>query len=111
MPAKLVADVESLGINPQQPFHSRHQIGLWRFEDQMKMVAHQAIGPDPPIRLGGDLAQSGQKQLTVLVVLEYVLPPVAAIHHMINRTRIFHSQLARHPATLSKIPRCVNSED
>ena len=38
--AKLVANVESLGIDPQQPFHTGDQIGLGSLDHQMKMIAH-----------------------------------------------------------------------
>ena len=32
MPAKLVANVEPLGIDPKQPFHFRNQVGSGRFK-------------------------------------------------------------------------------
>ena len=53
--AFLVPYVEAFGVNPQQPLHARHQVGLRRFHDQMKMIAHQAIGVNLPAGLAARL--------------------------------------------------------
>ena len=37
-------------------------------------------------------------QIRVEVILENVLPPVPAAHHVINRPRKFHPHLSRHRA-------------
>lgn len=36
-----MSDIEALGVNTQEPFHSENQIGLRRLDDQMKMIAHE----------------------------------------------------------------------
>src|SRR6266545_6811027 len=45
-------------------------------------------------------AQSGRKQFPILVILENRFPPIPAIHQVIDRPRIFDSQLAWHAPTL-----------
>jgi hypothetical protein len=67
-----------------------------RFEDQVKVVAHQAIRMHLPTGLLTDLSQRLQQSLPVLVVLEDGLPPVASIHHMIDCPRILNAHLSSH---------------
>jgi len=43
-----VADIESLRIDLQQPFHPENKVGLRCLNDQMKMIAHQAVGMHLP---------------------------------------------------------------
>lgn len=56
--AELVADVESFSVGPQQPLHPLHQVWLRRFQDQVKMIAHQTIGVHLALRLAAGLPQS-----------------------------------------------------
>ncbi len=62
----------------------------------MKMIEHEAERMHPPTRLGARLPQRPNEPLPVLIVPEYRLPPVPAIHDMIDRSGIFHSELPRH---------------
>jgi hypothetical protein len=62
----------------------------------MKMVGHQAKGLHLPARFPTGLAQGVEETLPILVILEDGFPPVPAIHHVINRSGIFHSELPRH---------------
>lgn len=64
----------------------------------MKVIGQQAKRVNLPVRLRARLAKGGQENLPVHVVRKYGLPPVAAIHHMIDRLFIFHFHLARHGA-------------
>jgi hypothetical protein len=77
----------------------------------MKMIAHQTIRVNLPLCLAASLSQGTQKPLPVCLVPENVLTPVAAIHHVINRPLIFHSQFARHEQISQITPLCVNSKD
>jgi len=54
------------------------------------------IGVNLPALLGARLAQRGDESLTIHVVLENRLTPVAAIPDMINCTGTLDSQLAGH---------------
>ena len=53
---ELVPPIEARGVSAQEPFHSGHQIGLWRFDDQMEMIAHQTPGMDLPIGFDAGLS-------------------------------------------------------
>jgi len=50
----------------------------------------------PASRLGAGFRRRGQQRLPVRVLAENGLAPVAPIHHVINRSGILNSQLARH---------------
>ena len=90
--------IKSSGIGAQKPFHPRHQIGLGRLHHQVKMVGHQTEGMHLPVRFAAAFAQGFQKAFPVGIILEYRLPPVAPVHHMINRPFIFQSKFACHRA-------------
>ena len=90
--------VEAAGINAQKPFHPGDQIRLGRLDHQMKMIRHEDIGVDLPAGLGAHLDQGLDKALAVRIVEEDRLPPVAAIHGVVDRAGILDSQLAGHNA-------------
>ena len=75
--------------NSGQPFHSRYQICLRGFNDQMKMVAHQAVRLHLPLGLDTSLSERAKKSLPILVILKNVLALVASIEHMIYCAGIF----------------------
>jgi hypothetical protein len=54
-----------------------------------------------PVRLGARCTQGGDEPFPVNVILKNRLAPVAAIHHMINRTGIFDAQLPGHETGLT----------
>ena len=92
----LVPAVEATGVGPQQPFHADNQIRLRRLNHQVKVIGHQAEAMYLPAGLVTALTQRLQKPLPVLIILEDSLTAVATVHDVIDGTRIFHSQLARH---------------
>src|SRR6266545_5137101 len=51
MAEQLVAAVEPARVSAQKPFHARNQVGMGRFEHQVKMIRHEAIGMNLPARL------------------------------------------------------------
>ncbi len=64
------------------------------------MVSHQTIGEDEPFRFAAGLTQRLYKVLPVGVIVENQFPQVAAIHHVVNRSRVLDAQWAWHRATL-----------
>lgn len=94
--------VEPTGVGAQQPFHARDQIGLGRFDREMKMIGHQAIRMDFPAGLAASLAKGFQPQLAILVILEDGLAAVAAVHHVVKCARIFNSEFAGHLRMLER---------
>src|SRR4051794_698069 len=64
----------------------------------MKMISHQAIGVNLPIGFLASLRERFQQVLPVNVVHENILAPITAIHDVIDRARIFNSQLPGHAA-------------
>ena len=69
-----------------------HQVGLGRFDDQVKVVAQQAIRMDLPASLLTRCPRL-QQPPPVRVIRKDRLPPVAPIQHMINRPRRLNAQL------------------
>jgi hypothetical protein len=57
----------------------------------MKMIPHQTPRLHLPARLDANLPERFQKPLPIRVILENLLAPIPAIHHVINRAGIFHS--------------------
>ncbi len=106
--ALLMPEVEALGVNPQQPLHPDHQVGLGRFDDQMKMIAHEAIGVNLPLSLVAGFGQGGQEYPAVLRIAEDFLPAIPPVHHMVDRSGKFMAHLAWHIHTMPPRPAPVN---
>src|SRR5437867_13385698 len=98
MAKELVAPVKTGSIGAQKPFHAGHQVGLWSFEHQMKMIGHHAISMHLPIGLLAALPERLYPPVPIRVVFENRLPPISPVHHVIDRIRILHPQFARHAA-------------
>jgi hypothetical protein len=106
-----VSDVETPGVSAKQPFHPEDQIGHRGFDDQMKMIAHQAIGMNLPFRFSTSLAERREEPFTVSVILENVLAPITAVDNMLNGSRVLDAQFARRRQHLSAQPLWIDSED
>ena len=94
MPEQFVPPVEASGVGTQKPFHPRHQISPRSFHDHMKVIGHQAQGMHLPTALAASFVQGVDEPLPIRVIAENGFAPVAPIHHVVNRTGIFHSELA-----------------
>jgi hypothetical protein len=70
----------------------------------MKVIAHQAERMHLPAGFATALGQGFHEQHPILVVFEYWFAPVTTIHHMVNCTGIFYSELPCHAQTLSNTP-------
>jgi hypothetical protein len=68
--------IKSLRVGTQKPFHPCRQIGLWRFQDKMKVIAHQAVGVPLPASLRARLSKGKQKLLPVLLIKKNGFAPV-----------------------------------
>nr|WP_228765684.1 hypothetical protein [Sphingopyxis solisilvae] len=77
-------------------------VRIARYQDDMDMVGHQAIGPDlglrPPRRLGEEI----KIDLVVAVLEEGPLAPVAALGNMVRNAREDEARKAGHAETLCK---------
>jgi hypothetical protein len=111
MAAGLVADIMAFGVHTQQPFHAVHQVGLRRFEDQVEVIAHQAVGVNLPFGFAASFRQGREEELAVGIVQDDVVSLIAPAHHMVDGPGVFDSQLARHGANFSQSGTSVNSED
>ena len=78
MARELVPPVEAAGVGAQKPFHPGDQIRLGRLDHQMKMIRHENVGVNLPVRLGASLGQRLDKALAIRLVFEDRLAPVAA---------------------------------
>src|ERR1041385_427286 len=109
MAALFVSNIEALGVNPKQPFHSGNQVRQRSLDHQVEMIAHQAISMDLPFSLAACLRQGTQKSFPIKIVTENSLATISAIHNVINRAGIFDSQLSRHRARDRKRTRLNSS--
>src|SRR5207249_10661642 len=91
--------VQSLG-SPRER-HSRllphgNQVRLGRFNHQVEMIWHEAIGMNLPARLAARLAQSLDKPLAVDVVAEDIFAPVPTIYDVVAGPWVLTPKFARH---------------
>jgi hypothetical protein len=89
-------------------FHPGNQISKRRFHAETKMVSHQAPGVHFPPALIKSLPQTPREKLPVLISADNVLPPIAAIHHVVDRSFEFDSGLSRQGPNVSLSLRVVS---
>jgi hypothetical protein len=107
----LVAAVEAGGVGAQEPFHARDKIRARRFQDEMKVVAHQTVSVDLP---GGFLAgfpEGFEEQMAVVVIVKDIFAAVAAIHNVIDRAFVLNAEFSGHGNDVTASRRCVNTWD
>jgi hypothetical protein len=82
-PLKDVADVpvppvERLGVQPVQPVHAHREIWLGRLDEQVHVVAHQAVRKAPPALPLDDLSQQPEVRVPIDVIdVDRLLPDTA----------------------------------
>ena len=64
-----------------------HQIGLWRFHDQMVVIAHQHPGMNLPPRLLTSLAEAAHEEAAIDVIAKDWLAPIPTRQHVVEGTR------------------------
>jgi hypothetical protein len=69
-------------------------------EDQMKVIAHQAIGVNLPFGLAAGFRQGGQEHAAIPHISKNWLPAIPPVHHMVDRSGKFTAHLARHTPTM-----------
>ena len=91
-----MAEIESLRVNAEEPFHAGDEVGLGRFEDDVKVVSHQAIGMNLPAGFEAGLGKSGEKNLWIGLIHKNILALIAAAENMVEGAWKFASELAWH---------------
>src|ERR671918_2168162 len=84
MPDPTVAAIEVLRVYAVELTHPLGKIRLGRLDQQMIVVAHQAIGMTAPIKASDHLSQHTKKHRPVGIIQSDVLPGVASGGHMIK---------------------------
>jgi hypothetical protein len=64
-----------------------------------------------PARPGAGFTQGGDKLLPIFIISEDGFAPVTSARHMINGSRIFNSQLARHSHHNSRRESVINTKN
>src|SRR5690349_5596078 len=95
MAEQLVAAIEASSISSQQPLHAEAQIGPGGLDNEMEMVAHEAVGMDLPASSFTAFAQGLEEQLPIFAIVKNMLQTIPAIHQVINRVRVFDAQFSR----------------
>src|SRR2546423_8296247 len=109
MSKEFVFAVETGSVGPQKPFHASDEIGKRRFDHEVKMIAHQAIGVHLPAGLFARFSQGRQKAVAVVVVLEDVFAATSAIDEVIDGSGIFDSELARHQHSATNVKHSLST--
>lgn len=80
--------IEGLRIAAVQSPHAATQIGFGRIEQQVVVIAHQAVGITTPLLLEDFLPEEGEKAIAVGVIEEDRLLGIAPRRDMMERSRI-----------------------
>ena len=85
--------VKADAVSAQKPFHPSHEVAKGRFDQEMKVIPHQAPGVDLPPATHAGLGERRGKHLAILTVLDDRL---ATVHHVVDGPRILDSKLSWH---------------
>src|SRR2546430_14978301 len=93
---ELVLAVKPRGVSAEEPFHAQNEVRQRRFEDEVKMVRHEAIGMNLPARFAAAFAERFKKTDAIVVIQQDSFAAIAAVHDVIESAGIFDAKLARH---------------
>jgi hypothetical protein len=79
-----------------QPLHSGHQISIWRFKGEVKMVSHYYERMKQPVAPAARLEKTVLKCLFRTIALKYPTAIISAVDDVVRGTRKFKAELARH---------------
>jgi hypothetical protein len=91
-----IAAVEGLRIQTVHPAHARAEIGLWRLDQQVHVVAHEAVRQTPPPLSPDSLREQLEIELPIGVVVVDHLAPVPAREHVMDPARDLLPGFPRH---------------
>lgn len=108
MTAQPVSSIKTHRISSEQPFHTRDKVRPRSLDDEMKMIAHQAIGMHLPASLRASLAERFQEGFSVDLVAKNCLPSIPTVQQMIKRAFVFDPDLAGHAERFTKLAVAVS---
>ena len=100
----LATQLRPYGICAEEPAHALHKVRIGGFHDQVEMIFHQAVGVHLPAGFLAGLSQRFEEILSIHIIYENVLAPVAPIHDVVNRAGILDSHRAWHGRKLARCP-------
>ena len=109
MPQSIVAPIRRLRVDPVQLPHPLRQIALHRFDHEMIVVGHEAERMADPVVTFHHLRQHTQKRLTILIVLENRLSPIASGGDVVQGSGKLNAQGSGHVPSLARDSGCYNA--
>ena len=86
------------------------EIRARRFDHQMKMRFHEAIGMDLPVGFGAGLGQGLHKGTPVNIVVKHRGFAIATAHDMVNGALILDPKFSRHEESIIDFGKAVDPE-
>jgi len=96
MAEEFVAMVQTDGVGALKPAHALDEVGFGGFDDEVEVIAHEAVCMYLPRGFLTGLRECFQEIVTVGVIEKDVLSTIAAAHDVVNRTGILNAYLAGH---------------
>ena len=97
---EFMASVEAAGVGAEEPFHAGDEIGLGRFGDEMKMIAHEAPGVELPAGFFAGLTEGIEKTAAILIVVEDGFTPVPTINQVVDGPGKLNARSEEHTSEL-----------
>src|SRR5438067_1561638 len=111
MPDQLVPVVEPDGVGALEPSHAGYQVRVWRFQNQVVMVAHEVLRMHLPRGLLASFGERLEKILTIDIIQVNVLPSISPAHNVIHGAGVLNSQLSWHLERRVRPASLVNQEN
>jgi hypothetical protein len=97
----VMAPIEVVRMGAVQPMHPNCEVGVWRLDQQMEVIRHEAIRATCPGALEDDLFHHGEESPTVEIVEEDVSALSAAGRQVVDRSGRLEAWTSRHEPKLA----------
>jgi hypothetical protein len=102
VPVQGMAPVEADGVDPVQVAHALVEVGIWRLDQEVVVVAHQAVAVAEPAVAAAGLGQEREVGTTIAIVREDRLAPVPPRRGVVDRSLIQLASTTSHATTLRR---------
>jgi hypothetical protein len=99
----VMTPVEALRIRGVQPSHASREIGLRRFDQEMIVIAHEAVRVKAPSLLPNLAREERKKALPIVVIAEDHLTLIASGGQVIQGPCVFQTELSCHERRLDSL--------
>jgi hypothetical protein len=100
MAASLVSPIESLRVHPVEVTHRKREVRLGGLDQQVVVIAHEAIGVTEHVIAGDGGCQNNQEARAIVIIFEDRAPVIPTRGHVVDATGKLKPERPGHASTV-----------